>query len=191
MIVKGQIPSRDLFTLRRGEMTYDNVREQWRPAYTDIIRIKAKAGSRACRFYSDEQGCTIYPHRPQECRVLKCWDPAEVMELYERDRLTRRDLLADIPHLWELVTAHENRCGYVHIRELATAVREARDEAAGSELAEIIGYDRHFRQLAVEKGGIDPEILDFLLGRPLSDAIYGFGLRLLPKSDRILLVPLP
>jgi ribosomal protein L31E len=49
--------------------------------------------------------------------------------------------------------------------------RRKRTEKA---IAEILNYDRHLRQLVVEKSQIDPEILDFLFGRPLEKILAMF-----------------
>ena len=42
----------------------------------------------------------------------------------------------------------------------------------------MIRYDLHVRNLLVQKGGTDSEMLDFLFGRPLFKSINAFGVKL-------------
>ncbi len=103
LIEKGIILSKYLYTIRKGEPAYDNVKEHILPAATDIIKIKGKKGSLACIFF----------------------DKKNTLE----------------------------------------------------GLKNIIWYDTHFRLLIAEKGKIEPEMVDFLFGRPLTETIKMFGFK--------------
>mgnify|MGYP005844073831 CR=1 FL=1 len=167
LVEGGAIPLKHLYTLRKGELAWENVRGGVVPLAAEIIKIKEADGKTACRFFDDaEKGCAIYGNRPLECRALKCWNTREIERIYRRDRLSRQDLLKTVPGLWDLVTSHETECSPERVRVLND--RDAGDRRA---LARITAYDREMRRLVTERSGLDPELLDFLLGRPLSRVI--------------------
>ena len=190
LVDEGTLPANCLFTIRRGELVRDNVKDTLNPMAGEAIKIKGKPGGWICLFYDGEsRGCTIYKHRPLECRALDCQDTQRIQAIYETDRLSRKDLLSTIEGLWDLVTDHEDRCGYGRLRALVgegivdqTLKREA-------EILEIMRYDTHLRQLTVQNGGLDAGMLDFIFGRPLSETIKMFRLKLIRENEQYRLVP--
>ena len=164
LIEKGVIPSRHLFTIRKGEFAYDNVKGRLVPVDTDIIKIKGKEDSWTC-IYLDEENkiCSIYDDRPLQCRNLKCWDTRELGKMYASHRLTRDDLIKDIEGLWDLIEDHQKRCDYGRIKTLISELGGTHHERARKQLLEIIQYDTEIRKLVVDKGGLDPEMLEFVL----------------------------
>lgn len=176
LIDKGIILSKYLFTIRKGEPAYDNVRQELLPLSSELIKIKGKNDSSTCIFYNEsENKCNIYQNRPVECKAMKCWDTREIEAIYAKDRLTRKDLLSDIEGLWELVKDHQSRCSYEKIKRMLQKQGNNKD-AMQKEILEMIRYDTQIRHLVVKKGGMDCEILDFLFGRPLTVTIKSFGL---------------
>lgn len=168
LVENGIIPLRHLVTIRKGERAHDPVRGVVEPVATELIKMKGTHDNWTCTFFNDRNsGCRIYADRPVECRLLKCWDTADLEAIYGKDLLTRRHLLENVAGLWELVVEHEARCGWGNLGEMAARHKKDRDKSTGKAMAEIIAYDRHLRRLVVEKSGIDPQILDFLFGRPL------------------------
>jgi len=175
LIDKGIILSKNLFTIRKGELAYDNVREELLPLSSELIKIKGKNDSSTCIFFNEsEKKCEIYKNRPVECKTLKCWDTREIEKIYSKNRLTRKDLLFDIEGLWGLVKDHQSRCSYEKINKMLQK-QDNSEYAIQKEILEIIRYDTQIRHLVVEKGGMDSEILDFLFGRPLTITIKPFG----------------
>jgi hypothetical protein len=159
------------------------------PAPTDIIKIKGAAANDAtCRFLDQEEvGCTIYDHRPVECRVLTCWDSHAIMEMYDRDRLTRHQLLARLPGLIDLVGEHQQRCSYQRVGKLAEKIKSTRsgDKESVEALLTMIRYDQSLRQVTVERTRLDPELLDFLFGQPLAITLRRFQVKLMKNGARI------
>lgn len=191
LVMTGKIPVRHLLTIRKGEPAYDNIRGVVLPAATDILKIKSASGSRACRYFDPQQGgCRIYPDRPLECRVLKCWDTRAIQVLYTVERLTRRDLLSRVKGLWELVRDHQRRCAYALIRQHVYALLQGHTQDAES-LSALLGYDTHLRAVLTERRGVSPDQMDFLLGRPLSETLEMFGLRVASRAGKRILVPCP
>jgi Fe-S-cluster containining protein len=178
LIEKGVIHSKYLYTIRKGELAYDNVRQCLEPVNSDVIKLKGKGNSWTCILFDEQQNaCKIYENRPIECRALKCWDTKAIEDLYAQKRLVRGDLIADIEGLWGLVKDHQARCNYETIQKLVDAIKSDRGGGARRKLAEIIRFDIEMRKLVVSRGGLDVEMLDFLFGRPLKQTLKNFGLR--------------
>ena len=179
LIEKGVIHSKYLYTIRKGEMAYDNVRQCLEPVSSDIIKLKGKAESWTCILFDEKQNeCTIYENRPIECRTLKCWDTKALEDLYARKRLKREDLIADIKGLWGIIKDHQARCNYETVQKLVNAINSETGGEARQKLAEIIQFDIEIRKLVVSRGGLDMEMLDFLFGRPLRQTLKHFGLKM-------------
>jgi Fe-S-cluster containining protein len=190
LIENGVIHSKYLYTLRKGEYAYDNVRACLLPVPCDIIKLKGKLNTWICVFFEPEGNvCRIYENRPLECRALKCWDTHELESIYAKNRLTRKDLVAEIKGLWELIEDHQRRCDYIKINKLVRALRGSQKSSAHRQLVEIIKYDGELRKLVVSQGGLDVEILDFLFGRPLIKTIENFGWKVCKEGRKIVLVP--
>ena len=99
--------------------------------------------------------------------------------MYATRRLTRRHLLSEVKGLWELVEDHQEQCDYAYIAELADRIRQQRRaEEAERELLELVSYDRHLRDVTLERGNFDPGMLEFLFGRPLHFTIGLFQLKI-------------
>jgi len=179
LIDKGLIPSRCLYTIRKGELAYDNVQRRLMPVESDIIKIKGKADSWTCVFFDEpSKQCSIYDDRPRECRALKCWDTRELEKMYAGRRLTRYELISEVEGLWELIQDHQKRCDYARIQDLIRELDSSRENNARRQLGEIIKYDIEIRELVVSKGGMDPEMLDFLFGRPLTKTLPNYGIKI-------------
>jgi len=175
LLESGRVKLVDIYTIREGEPVYDNVRGYISQAETDIIKIKGLNGTWTCRFLDQAtRECRIYRDRPLECRVMKCWDTRDIESLYERDRLTRHDLIFSVKGLWELIEDHQSQCSY---HDLRNTIKEGflteKDEAI---LMEMIKYDLAIRPLMVEKGQLKVEMMDFLLGRPMLETASMLGL---------------
>ena len=187
LIEKGRIPAKCLYTIRRGESAFDNVKGCLVPVDSDIIKIKGKEDSWTCIFFEEQnKGCAIYSHRPVECRALKCWDTGELEKIYARHRLTRDDLISEVEGLWDLIKDHQARCDYEKIKKLIGDLDGPHPGRARKELMEIIQYDAEIRKLVLEKGGLDPAMLDFLFGRPLVKTMPGYGIKVRQAGGKTL-----
>ncbi|MFC1813875.1 YkgJ family cysteine cluster protein [Thermodesulfobacteriota bacterium] len=191
LIDKGIILSKFLYTIREGELSYDNVKECHLPAASDIIKIKGQKDSWTCVFFNeDENECTIYDNRPLECRILTCWDTKEIEKMYSKNRLTRKDLLSSVEGLWDLIEDHQQRCAYDRLKRFANDLKaNKKEDEALKGIHEIIEYDTRIRQLVAEKGGLDPAMVDFLFGRPITETIRMYGFKIARKGDKYSLVP--
>jgi Fe-S-cluster containining protein len=188
LVESGRIPIADLFTIRPGELVHENVKNQLVPATGDIIKIKGRGGRWACCYLGADNMCGIYDDRPLECRVLECWAPEAVVAVYDKDRLSRKDVVGRIEGLWELIAEHEQRCDLVLLRRLFDGFSKEESDVYLRRISEIVQYDRELRGVLAESGRIDAEWLDFLFGRPVADLLHMFGYALQTVDGRQRLV---
>ncbi|HUV49404.1 MAG TPA: YkgJ family cysteine cluster protein [Anaerolineae bacterium] len=185
LIEKGIILSKYIYTIREGEPVFDNVQGRFLTATTDIIKIKGGKHSWMCIFFNeDDNNCKIYKNRPIECRALKCWDTEELERIYSKNRLTRKDLLSKINGLWNLIEDHQARCSYKKVSGFVSQLNCDKKNKAVEDILDIIRYDIHLRPLLAEKAGINPDMIDFMFGRPLTETIKMYNLQVKHKDNR-------
>ena len=176
LIEDGSIHTRYLYNIRKGELVHDNVQGQLKPMGSDIIKIKGKGPSWECVFFEKkDKSCRKYDHRPLECQLLKCWDTREIEAVYDKDRLTRQDILAGIEGLWELIAEHEKHCDHDAINRALKDLHGSIGKQAQVVLTNAIQYDSAVRQLVLENGNVEPEMIDFIFGRPLTVTLKAAG----------------
>ena len=91
LIDQGIILTKYLFTIRKGELAYDNIRQELLPQSSELIKIKGKNNSSTCIFFKEsDKKCEIYQNRPTECKAMKCWDTGEIEKIYSKNSLPRR-----------------------------------------------------------------------------------------------------
>ncbi len=186
LIEKGLIPAACLYTIRPGEPVHDNVAGRLAFAEADIIKIKGRGDDWTCCFLAAQsQECGIYGDRPEECRRMQCWDTREIEAFYRQERLSRRDLLGAIEGLWELITHHEKRCSYRRLKEISGRLATGEREKTLAEIRDMVRYDESLRQLLVEQGRAQADMLDFLLGRPLIRTLPGFHIQVKRDQEHI------
>ncbi|MGD9973770.1 MAG: YkgJ family cysteine cluster protein [Desulfatirhabdiaceae bacterium] len=174
LVESGVIPLADLWTIRVGELVHDPVTGAVYATEQEIVKITGRGNRRTCLYYDEaENACDIYENRPIECRLLKCWDTRDIEKAYARDRLDRKAVLSSIAGMWDLIGTHEIRCSVIRYIELSQQMKSGPTGEARRDLQEMMVYDREIRQLTCEKTGIDPSVLPFLFGRPLTKLKIG------------------
>lgn len=169
LVVSGLLPLSCLVTIRKGEWVYDGKMQVLRPVDREFVRIRGRGTGWSCLFWdAPTRSCTIYPDRPIECRALACWDTREIEAIYDRPRLTRKQILVDAPGWMELVQTHESSCS---IHQVMASLRREKEHSDGLQLQALLDCDEELRRLTVERSGIDPALLPFLFGRPLQAAV--------------------
>lgn len=175
LVEEGFIPAKHLYTIREGEPVRDNITGRIVYAASDMIKIKSRNEDWTCCFYDEtEKKCAVYEYRPLECRLLNCRDTGEIEKVFGIKLLARKDVFGEAGGLLELVTEHDRRCSFVKIRKLIDEQKDREEKILSAELTELIEYDKIMREIVVKKGQLDPELLDFLFGRPLSVVINNF-----------------
>jgi len=188
-VTEGPIKKSDLYTLRVGERVRDNIHGGLKTTKREIIKIREREDSGACIFYHEPaRRCTIYEHRPVQCSAMKCWDEREFVRVYEEPKADRSALIHD-SRLLRLMVAHEERCGYArldrHVREIETNGEKAVEKILG-----ILKFDHDIRVLAPERLDVDARELDLVFGRPLTETIAMFGLKVVREPDGSFLLTL-
>jgi Fe-S-cluster containining protein len=180
------ISIRQIYTLRQGEPVKFNIEGRLGFLPGELIKIKEDPESRNCIFLVRENNnCTIYHHRPLQCRVQACWDPEKLEKLYHQKKLTRRHLLREDQPLLELLEAHNERCSFEKLDSAFKKFHETGDEKAIDQVLDILRQDMVFRDFVKTKLDRDEEELDFLLGRPLMELVRAYGVRVEKDENNV------
>lgn len=190
LIEKGTIPLKYIYTIRKGERCYDNIKERFLTASADILKLKGQKGSWTCVLFNEANNyCTIYEHRPVECRILECRDTKPIEKIYAKNRLTRKDLISSIEGLWEFVEVHQKRCAYDMLKYFIDGLSKNNRHEALEGILNIIEYDKNIRNIAIQKASLDPDVADFLFGRPITETIKIYGIKIQEKDGKYILSP--
>ncbi|MCF8130691.1 MAG: YkgJ family cysteine cluster protein [Deltaproteobacteria bacterium] len=171
-----------LYTIRKGELVRDNISDTLKFTDQELIKLGNRETGKGCVLYDGTQkACTIYADRPSQCRAFACWDDTEFRAVFARPKASRKDLIRD-PNLLRLISAHENICDYRIISDYVKRIQD-QGEKAVQEILKILQYDQEIRWLSQEKLAIDPLEMDLLYGRPLTETIHMFGLKVHRETD--------
>lgn len=182
LVYDGFIDRGDLYTIRLGELVRDNIRGELRVTDKEIIKIKEKEKNLGCIYYDEKaKACTIYEYRPIQCKALACWDESEFMRVYARPKVDRKDIIRD-KIILGLMKEHDKRCSYSELDKGVRQIEQEGERAIGR-ILEALRFDQHIRTFTSKKLGIDSSEMDFLFGRPLTQTITMFGLKVIKKSD--------
>jgi Fe-S-cluster containining protein len=197
LVARGVLSLADLRTHRPGEAVLDPVRNRVLRLETEVVVIAPARDDHgtfrgpACRFLvpaadRSPAACVIHDHAPLECRLLDCKAPQALMEAYDRDRLSRADLLPSGHALTRAVAYHQQAANLVRLGELVRAARTGKAHAARDlhrEFSAMLAADRAARA-ALARDERSAAWLDFLLGWPLEELLPSLGLRLEQSADR-------
>jgi len=163
----------DVYTLRIGEQvtsregTVTTLQEE-------RLKVREVPGSRQCSFYlAATNTCRIYEKRPEQCRRQECWGepapPPETGEFLHRGQLFER-----VPEVWELITAHRDRCDLAKVSRALADLEGGREEA-GDLLFDALHFDHYLRQTLREDWQLSEAAAELLLGRPLPEFLRSRG----------------
>ncbi|OEU69487.1 MAG: hypothetical protein BA863_14330 [Desulfovibrio sp. S3730MH75] len=184
--LEGGIDLTDIVTLRKGELAYDQPEGAVVPLTCEILKIKGTGGEWICKFLAPStQACRIYKNRPLECQTLFCGDPEPLLKIYDKERITRKDVLPEGHPVFEIIEDHEANCGPEKMAVLAKDILENWENSVQqqAELREMLMYDKSVRELLVEKSGLPKESMEFFFGRPLNRVLSGFGIMATPNEN--------
>ncbi|MEO5358408.1 MAG: YkgJ family cysteine cluster protein [Nitrospirae bacterium YQR-1] len=176
LLIEGTLNYMDIYTIRSGELVYNNVDDEFITLEDELIKIKEKSDSRECIFFiNEDNSCRIYEKRPSQCRAFECWNTEKFMSVFAEEKLTRETLLKSNPALLEIVDAHERKCSYRTLSNLFEEIRAGKDLV--NEVFSILNYDITLRPLLSDKMGVPNDYMNLLLGRPLTETIVMYGYR--------------
>ena len=184
LVKRGVIIRKNLYTIRKGELVYDNIHEGLTVVPGELIKVReqARAEKGGCVYY-DAAGCAcaIYEQRPAQCIAMKCWDDKDFLRVYESPKPARVDIVHD-NILLQLIEEHDTKCSYAVIERYVRQI-DFVGEKILEKILELLRFDYHLRPFMSEKLGIDPDETDLLFGRPLMLTIRMFGLQVTREPD--------
>lgn len=174
LLVDNRLDLAQLITVRRGERVFWPGSATPAPTKAELVKLKGWGGDWRCLFYAEHSaGCSIYGHRPLECRVFQCWSPEALNRMIGKGTLSRSDLLHPDDPVREFILRQEQQCPANLIEELTPIARQ--DRTAVLELQELVRIDLSIRSQAMGKLGIAPALELFLFGRPYFIMLAPFG----------------
>lgn len=181
LILEGNLALEDLYTVRIGEMVQDPIQGLLRTTEQELLKVRERPEG-GCTFYDpDEKGCSRYSSRPLQCSSLTCWDMGPFLRVHARPKAARRDILRD-SDLLRLMAEHDRRCAYQVLEAHVRAIPQE-GESAVQAVLQILRFDHDLRKLMPQRLNVNEGRLDFLLGRPLSETIGMFGLKVMEDPD--------
>lgn len=185
IIRAGHASYHHLITIRKGELVFDPLTGGFKPAAQELIKVRGQGKEWCCVFFdAARSACTIYPHRFLECRLLKCWDPADLLAVIGKETLVRADLINPGDPILEMIALHEKECSYEKVEHLIATLTKPQNRAAALvQLKELVRKDLAIRFYAVAELGLREEFELFIFGRPLFNYLEARGLKLrIPAS---------
>jgi len=185
LIQSGYLKKSALITIRKGEFAHNPKTDKIQPVGCELVKIKGKGGEWSCLFYDEiTLGCSIYHHRPFACTVLKCWDPKELLDLVEKDTLSRFDILEQSEPFYSYVVEYERLFPCPDMEEIARWTADDFKEK-GETLKKRINDDLSFRNSLVRKKGLELNNELFLFGRPLFQLLQPLGFSVAQRIDGV------
>jgi len=180
ILLGGHAGHRDLVTIRKGELVFDPVAGALRPAERELVKVRGRGAEWTCRFFDERaSGCRIYEHRFLECRLLKCWDPAELVSVIGRNTITRADIINPGDPVLQVIAAHERECPSPEVQGLIAGLERGADRERNlARLAELVRKDRAIRSYALSELGLEREFELFIFGRPVTAILRAHGISL-------------
>lgn len=174
LVRDGKIPISSLITIRKGELTHNPVTEAVQPAGVELIKIIGKGQRWECCYFDEQRGCTIYENRPRTCVLLKCWDTKDILDLVEKETLSRFDILGPDHLLIPAIRKHEHICpcpDLLYIRDRAGRLSDQQEK----ELEKRVKDDLQFRASVTGDYNLKLSEELFYFGRPLFQLLQPLG----------------
>lgn len=182
----GHIGYQHLVTIRKGEPVLNPLTRRLESSRKEMIKVIGKGKDWSCFFYEKEySSCKIYTHRLLECRLLKCWDTAELVSVIGKDTIKRTDIInPDDPIRWVIET-HEKKCPCEEIEDLISALSKKSDKSEIlAKLTELVHNDLTVRHYAFSELGLKTDFELFIFGHPLSKLLSDLGITVNIKKSK-------
>ena len=167
-----------LVTIRKGEPVLSLSSRAPVPAENEIVKIKGSNIEWSCLFFREtEASCAIYEHRPLECSLLKCWDPADLERVAEKNLLSRHDILSPHDPFLPFIREHEKECSLESLPLFLAALERNESRQKGlTELSSLVNKDLALRSKVWARFHLSLDLELFLFGRPLFKILQPLGL---------------
>ena len=167
-------------TIRKGELSINPVNDALEPVPVELIKVTGKDDEWTCFFYDEQKSaCLLYENRFLECRLLKCWDIRDFLNVFGKRTLVRSDLINTGDAILDVMKDHDRLCPASEVEKLISyTLREKEKETSKKKLADFVSKDMEIRSFAIHELGMKSEFERFIFGRPLADIIKLRGLSL-------------
>ncbi|MEW6457974.1 MAG: YkgJ family cysteine cluster protein [Bacillota bacterium] len=178
LLLEGHAGYEHLVTIRKGELVFDPVLGVPRPADQELVKVRGKGnGWSCCLFDERSSACRVYEHRFLECRLLKCWDPADLVAAIGVDTIVRTDIINPGDPVRQVIAAHEEECPPHEVQALIASLSRGDDRSKTlAALAGLARKDLAVRHYARTELGLKAEYEYFIFGRPLSRILASHGI---------------
>ncbi len=179
ILLAGHIRHERLITIRKGELAFSPLSGRLEPIQKELIKITGKGKKWSCCFYDEEKSaCTIYEHRPLECRLLKCWDTAQLLAVVGKDTLTRAGIISADDPIMKFIRTHEKECSIEMAEDIISVLLKKNDDAQSvAKLTTLAHQDLAIRSRAITEFRLSLEAELFIFGRPLFKILSARGFR--------------
>ncbi len=187
LLLNGTIRHDQLVTIRKGEFAFSPASNKIEPVREELIKICGSGKDWTCCFYDHkEKGCMIYTSRPLECRLLKCWDTAELLSAIYQDTIKRTDIINQGDPVRELIQEQEREIALDALEDLITAVTDNTDRTAALEkLTGLVRKDLALRTRALNDSALPEAYEFFIFGRPLFKQLEPFGITASEEDGKV------
>jgi Fe-S-cluster containining protein len=175
LIREKKIPLSSLITIRKGELVHNPQTGTVQAAAVELVKLSGRGQQWSCLYYRPAKGCTIYDHRPQACRILKCWDTAEILSVVEKDTLDRFQILAENDPLVPLIREHEQICP-CHDLQAIYLRRKTLSSDKKTEIEQRVRQDLRFRSQVIVDLNLQLSEELFYFGRPFFQLLQPMGI---------------
>jgi len=185
ILLAGHIGHKHLVTIRKGELARNPVNDLLEPVHQELIKIRGKGEDWSCCFYNEkDSSCSVYEHRLLECRLLKCWNPSELLSVIGKDTIIRADIINPNDPILDIIKTHELECPYDDIENAIDNILRERDKSKNLErLTQLVNKDLSMRQYALSELGLNADFELFIFGRPLFKILSDRGLPFRGTND--------
>ncbi len=175
-VKNGEIALSSLITIRKGELAHNPQSGKLQPVSVELVKIVGTGRQWDCCYYDENIGCTIYEYRPLACRVLKCWDTSEILELVEKDTLSRFDILDKDDPLVPVIHEHQRLCPSYDFQKYFID-KDDLSPAEKKKLEKMVREDLRFRTRVIDDFQLKLSQELFYFGRPLFQLLEPFGVK--------------
>jgi Fe-S-cluster containining protein len=178
ILLDGHVGHQHLVTIRKGELAFNPVSGRLEHVQHELVKVRGKEEDWSCYFYDEkENSCRIYEHRFLECRLLKCWDTADVMSVIGKDMIVRADIVNPEDPIMSVIDIHEKECPSQEIESLVFALSRGTDKQKTiTGLTGLVNKDLSIRSFAMSELGLNDEFEFFIFGRPVHEILETHGL---------------
>jgi Fe-S-cluster containining protein len=138
-------------------MVHSRIENRSYPLKEEMIKVKGKPDTGECVFLTRE-GCSIYEHRPIQCKRFECWNPRNLINTFKANKLTRKDIVHHSEIMADIIPYHDRKCSYTSLKQ---AFRELENTGQDSKVLDILSYDTALRTYLQEKLTLSFDEMDF------------------------------